>query len=99
MSDHVRRSGNTSIVSSMTMPRFSRSDQVSRISASLKYRDEAEVLAAFGDQEEGYLRHILPDKIVLGKQYVRSSSLALDLVLIGRTILEVIGLHRVRVRR
>jgi lipopolysaccharide/colanic/teichoic acid biosynthesis glycosyltransferase len=58
--------------------------------ASLKYRDEAEVLAASDDPEETYVKRILPDKIALAKQYVARASLLYDIGLIWRTFWHVV---------
>ena len=63
--------------------------------ASLKFRDEAAILACFPDPEETYVTRILPEKIALGKQYVRRSSLLFDLVVIVKTLAALTG---VRVR-
>jgi lipopolysaccharide/colanic/teichoic acid biosynthesis glycosyltransferase len=57
--------------------------------ASLKYRDEAALLAQSQNPEETYVRQILPEKITLSKQYVAQASLLGDVVLIWRTILYV----------
>jgi lipopolysaccharide/colanic/teichoic acid biosynthesis glycosyltransferase len=57
--------------------------------ASLKYRDEAAVLAASDNPEETYVRQILPEKIMLAKQYVAQASLRGDIALIWRTIWHV----------
>jgi len=54
--------------------------------ASIKYRDEAAVLAEAANPEQQYVQHVLPDKIELAKQYIADSSLRLDLVLILKTI-------------
>jgi len=54
--------------------------------ASLKYRHEAEILEQFENPQDAYLRCILPDKIRLAKEYVRQSSLLLDLGLILKTL-------------
>jgi lipopolysaccharide/colanic/teichoic acid biosynthesis glycosyltransferase len=58
--------------------------------ASLKYRDEAEILARAANPEEEYLRTILPDKITLAKEYVRRASLFLDVSLILKTLTKVV---------
>ena len=58
--------------------------------ASLKYRDEAEILGRATNPREEYLTRVLPDKINLGKQYVRSSSFVFDLRLIFKTLLKLI---------
>lgn len=62
--------------------------------ASLKYRDEAEILGRSVDPREEYIAHVLPDKINLGKQYVRSSSLVFDLRLIFKTLFTLIASGR-----
>jgi lipopolysaccharide/colanic/teichoic acid biosynthesis glycosyltransferase len=58
--------------------------------ASLKYRDEARLLAQSDDPEEEYLQRVLPDKIRLGKEYIRRSSLRFDLNLIIKTMLKLV---------
>jgi lipopolysaccharide/colanic/teichoic acid biosynthesis glycosyltransferase len=57
--------------------------------ASVQYRDEAEVLGRFADPEAAYIRHILPDKIKLAKEYIRRSSFIFDITLILRTFLKL----------
>ena len=57
--------------------------------ASLKYRDEAALLGRSADPEQEYLTRVLPDKIRLGKEYIRQSSLAFDLQLIFKTLRKV----------
>jgi lipopolysaccharide/colanic/teichoic acid biosynthesis glycosyltransferase len=59
--------------------------------ASLKYRDEQTVLAASGNPEERYASEILPDKIMLGKEYIERASLFFDLGLIVKTIGRLLG--------
>lgn len=54
--------------------------------ASLKYRDESAILGQFENPEQEYIQRVLPDKLRLGEEYVRKSSLALDLALILQTI-------------
>jgi lipopolysaccharide/colanic/teichoic acid biosynthesis glycosyltransferase len=58
--------------------------------ASLKYRDESSILARSENPEQEYIQRVLPDKLRLGEEYVRQSSLVLDLVLIFKTIVSVI---------
>lgn len=58
--------------------------------ASLKYRDEAALLGQSADPEQEYLHRVLPDKIRLGKEYIRCSSLAFDMNLIVKTVRKVI---------
>jgi len=57
--------------------------------ASLRYLDEASVLAGAADPEIVYTRKILPDKIRLAKTYVSQSSFATDLWLIARTLVSI----------
>ena len=57
--------------------------------ASLKYRDEAALLGCCNNPEEEYLRHVLPDKINLNKEYIRRSSFFFDLTLILKTVLKL----------
>lgn len=54
--------------------------------ASIKYRDEEAVLAAAADPERAYVTTVLPDKIALAKEYVRTRSLGLDLQILARTL-------------
>jgi len=54
--------------------------------ASLKYRDEADILGQFHNPEEAYVNCILPDKISLAKEYIKQSSLLFDLQLICKTL-------------
>jgi len=57
--------------------------------ASIKYRDEATLLGRCENPEEEYVTRVLPDKINLGKEYVRQSSVFFDLTLIFKTFLRV----------
>jgi lipopolysaccharide/colanic/teichoic acid biosynthesis glycosyltransferase len=54
--------------------------------ASIKYRNEAEILGRSQDPEREYVERILPDKINLGKEYARNSSLRNDFMIILRTL-------------
>ncbi len=54
--------------------------------ATMKFRDEEVVLAMSGNPEEEYLRHVLPDKIRLAKEYLMRSSFFFDLTLITKTL-------------
>jgi lipopolysaccharide/colanic/teichoic acid biosynthesis glycosyltransferase len=57
--------------------------------ASIKYRDEVEVLGKSSNVEEEYVRRVLPDKIRLAKEYCEESSLFFDLILILRTFIRL----------
>jgi lipopolysaccharide/colanic/teichoic acid biosynthesis glycosyltransferase len=59
--------------------------------ASLKYEDEAEILGRAANAEDEYIKHILPEKVKLAKDYVRRSSLMYDFGLILRTIPKLFG--------
>jgi lipopolysaccharide/colanic/teichoic acid biosynthesis glycosyltransferase len=61
--------------------------------ASILYVDEESVLAAAADAEREYLERVLPEKIRLGKEYVRRSSLLLDLKIITATVLRIVRPH------
>ena len=54
--------------------------------ASIKYRNEHELLATAPDPEELYRRQILPDKIRLAKEYIARSSFVFDLTVLVRTL-------------
>jgi len=59
--------------------------------ASLKYRNESEILGESDDPEATYTQEILPDKIALAKEYIRRSSVVFDLGLIFKTVLRMAG--------
>lgn len=54
--------------------------------ASIKYRNEAALLARSAAPETEYVERILPDKIRLAREYVRRASVATDLSLMIRTL-------------
>jgi lipopolysaccharide/colanic/teichoic acid biosynthesis glycosyltransferase len=54
--------------------------------ASIKYRNEAEILGRAADPEKEYVCRILPEKIRLAKEYARNSSLGLDLMILLKTM-------------
>ena len=57
--------------------------------ASVKYRDEASILAASPDPEREYVERILPDKIALAQGYVARATFSSDLVVLVRTLLRI----------
>ena len=57
--------------------------------ASIKYRDEAALLGQSENPEEEYVTRVLPDKINLGKEYIRRSSVLFDLTLMFKTFLRL----------
>jgi lipopolysaccharide/colanic/teichoic acid biosynthesis glycosyltransferase len=58
--------------------------------ASLEYRDEAGLLERAAHPEDEYVRRILPHKIELSKQYLRTSTPSLDVAIICRTLLRIL---------
>ncbi len=60
--------------------------------ASLRYIDEAALLAYSSNPEEDYLRKVLPEKLRLAKLYIRHMSLRLDLAIIMQTLLHIVRL-------
>ena len=63
--------------------------------ASLKYIDEASLLACSSNPEEEYRNKVLPEKLRLAKLYVRHVSLRLDLAIIVQTLLRIVNLSAV----
>jgi len=57
--------------------------------ASLKYRDEAELLATSSDPAEEYAQRILPDKIALARHYIDTASFTGDLGIVLKTLVRV----------
>ena len=59
--------------------------------ATMKYRDEQEVLNQFADTEDGYTKEVLPAKIALYEKYLLEMSFATDLKIIFKTILRILS--------
>ena len=57
--------------------------------ASLKYRNEASLLARAQNPELEYVSRVLPDKIRMAKEYIHRSSFFFDLSLLLRTIFKL----------
>ena len=57
--------------------------------ASLKYRNEEEILTKYDDPIQGYTDDILPDKIDISLEYQKRRSLGTDLMIIMKTITAV----------
>lgn len=64
--------------------------------ASIEFRDESALLARSQDPERTYVEQVLPAKLRHAQQYVRTHSLWLDLRIIARTVLAVLGLRTAR---
>lgn len=54
--------------------------------ASLKRPDEQGILAGFENPEEEYIHRLLPEKLQLGEEYLRHSSLLFDVGLVVKTL-------------
>ncbi|TYB76229.1 sugar transferase [Bizionia myxarmorum] len=59
--------------------------------ASIVFRNEAELLKEAENPEDLYINTILPQKIALNKKYINSASLLVDLKIITKTILTILG--------
>lgn len=59
--------------------------------ASLKYRNEVELLKAAKNPEEFFIKTIIPDKLKFNKVYIKKQNFFFDLKLIGLTIIKVIS--------
>jgi lipopolysaccharide/colanic/teichoic acid biosynthesis glycosyltransferase len=57
--------------------------------ASIEYRDEESVLAGYEDIRSGYIKEVLPAKIILYKKYIEELSLLTDLKLIFLTVRKI----------
>jgi lipopolysaccharide/colanic/teichoic acid biosynthesis glycosyltransferase len=57
--------------------------------ASIEYSNENEILSKYDDPEEGYIREVLPAKIILNLQYINNRSFAKDLGVIAKTIRKI----------
>lgn len=58
--------------------------------ASLKYRNEVELLKAANNPEEFFIKTIIPDKLKYNKAYIKNRSFFFDLKLILNTIIRVV---------
>lgn len=59
--------------------------------ASIDYINENEVLGRSADPERAYINEVMPAKLVLDLRYVREHSLAMDLRIMWRTALRILG--------
>ena len=57
--------------------------------ASIKYRDESDLLAASADPEREYVERILPDKIAISRAYIARATILSDLGVLFSTLLRV----------
>lgn len=59
--------------------------------ASIRYRDENDILAAAEDPDRAYIEQVMPDKIAIDLEYVAKASLATDIALIFRTFKAILS--------
>lgn len=58
--------------------------------ASIRYRNENEILAASDDPDKTYIEKVMPDKLAIDLEYVSDASLLNDIKLIFTTFREII---------
>lgn len=58
--------------------------------ASIRYRNENEILAAAADPDRCYIEQVMPDKLAIDLQYVEKASLWNDIKLIFSTFREIL---------
>ena len=58
--------------------------------ASIKYRDEEEILAGKPDPDQYYIKVILPDKLDLAKRYIEEMSFRMDLLITITTLKAIV---------
>ena len=59
--------------------------------ASIKYRNEAEIIKQASDPEKAYIEDIMPEKIKLNKIYMTNYSLLTDVKIIFKTFLSILS--------
>ena len=57
--------------------------------ASIRYRNENEILGAAADPDKAYIEQVMPDKLKIDLEYVKRHSLAYDIKLIFSTIFSI----------
>ena len=57
--------------------------------ASIKYKNENEILAKFDNPEKGYIEQIMPDKLKLNLEYINNRNLWMDIKIIFATIFKI----------
>lgn len=62
--------------------------------ASIRFRNEGEILRGAADPEKAYMEKIRPEKIRLGLEYVSRRSMATDLAIIAATVRAVFANRR-----
>lgn len=59
--------------------------------AALEYRNEEEILNKYEDVNEGYIKEVLPAKLVLYDKYLREMSFTTDLQIIFKTLWRIVA--------
>lgn len=59
--------------------------------ASIKFRNESELLANTPDPEEAYIQDIMQQKLDLNQQYIERAGLGFDLVIIFQTLWRIVA--------
>ena len=57
--------------------------------ASIKYKNENEILAKFDNPEKGYIEQIMPDKLKLNLEYINNRNLWMDIKINFATIFKI----------
>ena len=58
--------------------------------ASIRYKDENELLGTAEDPDDMYINTIMPDKLALNIEYINKSNIFLDIYIIFKTIIKCI---------
>lgn len=58
--------------------------------ASIRYRNENDVLAAADDPDRAYVEQVMPDKLAIDLEYVPKANLLTDIGIIFRTIFSIV---------
>lgn len=58
--------------------------------ASIRYRDENELLGTAEDPDDMYINTIMPDKLALNLEYINKSNVFFDIYIILKTIVKCI---------
>ena len=59
--------------------------------ASIKYRNEAEIIRQATDAEKAYIEDIMPEKIKLNKKYIDNNNILTDIKIIIKTFLSILS--------
>ncbi len=57
--------------------------------ASIKYRNENEILANFENPEKGYIEQVMPDKLKLNLEYISNRNIWMDIKIIFATLFKI----------